>query len=392
MDETILSTVTTTVASVLAVGLVILKDIRSRRVLRREPHVNREYERGIYMDSILYGSRQDCIDQIRMSHVSFFELCKILAENNLIRETIHMSIKEQVLIFLHIIGHNVRFRVVGGRFYRSIRSIHRYFKVVLGGALTLYKHLIKQPDNSTPLKIRNSRRFYPYFKDCVGAIDGTHIRASVPVEIQGRFRGRKDQTTQNVLAGITFDVKFTYVLAGWEGSAHDSRVLNDALTRPGGFKIPEGKYYLGDAGYGNRNGILSPYRGVRYHLKEFSDHPPENEKELFNLRHSSLRTTIERGFGILKRRFRVLDAEPFWSFETQMEVVLACCVIHNHIMGVDPNDSIMEEAVCDVESQNQSGRVYQTRREVQEENREWTIKRDVICHAMWDDYKNRKNV
>jgi hypothetical protein len=195
-----------------------------------------------------------------------------------------------------------------------------------------------------------------------------------------------------VLAGITFDVKFTYVLAGWEGSAHDSRVLNDALTRPGGFKIPEGKYYLGDAGYGNRNGILSPYRGVRYHLKEFSDHPPENEKELFNLRHSSLRTTIERGFGILKRRFRVLDAEPFWSFETQVEVVLACCVIHNHIMGVDPNDSIMEEEVCDVESQNQSGRVYQTRREIQEESREWTIKRDVICHAMWEDYKNRENV
>jgi hypothetical protein len=96
-----------------------------------------------------------------------------------------------------------------------------------------------------------------------------------------------------VLAGITFDVKFTYVLAGWEESAHDSRVLNDALIRPGGFKIPEGKYYLDDAGYGNRNGILSPYRGVRYHLKEFSDHPPENEKKLFNLRHSSLRTTIE---------------------------------------------------------------------------------------------------
>ena len=35
-----------------------------------------------------------------------------------------------------------------------------------------------------------------------------------------------------------------------------------------------GKYYLGDAGYENRTGILSPYRKVRYHLQEFSDHPP----------------------------------------------------------------------------------------------------------------------
>ena len=61
----------------------------------------------------------------------------------------------------------------------------------------------------------------------------------MPPEIQGRFRGRKDGTTQNVLASINFDLKSTYVLARWEGSAHDSRVLNDAFARPGGFSIPE---------------------------------------------------------------------------------------------------------------------------------------------------------
>ena len=45
---------------------------------------------------------------------------------------------------------------------------------------------------------------------------------------------------QNVLVAISFDLKFTYVLAGWEGSAHDSCVLNDAFARPGGFSIPDG--------------------------------------------------------------------------------------------------------------------------------------------------------
>ena len=74
----------------------------------------------------------------------------------------------------------------------------------------------------------------------MGAIDGTLVRALVPTEMQGRFRGRKDGTIQNVLATITFDVKFSYVLAGWEGSAHDSRVLNDVLNRPRGLQIPKG--------------------------------------------------------------------------------------------------------------------------------------------------------
>ena len=82
------------------------------------------------------------------------------------------------------------------------------------------------------------------------------------------------------------------------------------------FLIYVGKYYFGDARYGNKNGILSSYRSVQYHLKESSDCPPENERELFNLRHFSLRTTIERGFGVLKKHFQVFDAKPFWSFET----------------------------------------------------------------------------
>jgi hypothetical protein len=73
----------------------------------------------------------------------------------------------------------------------------------------------------------------------VRVIDGTHVAANVPVEIQGKFRGRKDGTTQNVLAAITFDLKFIYVLARWEGSAHDSWVLGDALSRLSGLKIPE---------------------------------------------------------------------------------------------------------------------------------------------------------
>ena len=130
---------------------------------------------------------------------------------------------------------------------------------------------------------------------------------------------------------------------------------------------------------------MSPYRSVRYHLKEFSNRPPKNEQELFNLRHSSLRTTIEREFGMLKKRFQVLDAEPFWSFETQVKVVLAFCVIHNHIMEVDLSDYIMEVAMTQVESSGLQQET-QSHRESIEDSRVWNAKRDEICQAMWSDY------
>jgi hypothetical protein len=74
----------------------------------------------------------------------------------------------------------------------------------------------------------------------VGAIDGTHIHARVPSRMQVAFRGRKHHPTQNVLAAVDSDLKFTYVLAGWEGSTHDATILADALERPEGLVVPQG--------------------------------------------------------------------------------------------------------------------------------------------------------
>ncbi|PPD66145.1 hypothetical protein GOBAR_DD36978 [Gossypium barbadense] len=371
------------VASVLAFGAIWIKKLETRKEIASHPRVNRDYERENYINNILYSGDQYCIDVIRMRPIAFFNLCDILSRNNLLQSSKSVNIREQVVIFLHIIGHNVRFRVIGSRYYRSTQTVHHYFRVVLRAILKLYRLVIRLPDESTPSEIRNNPRFYPYSKDCIGALDGTHIRASVPLSMQGRFRSRKGGTTQNVLAAITFDLKFSYVLAGWEGSVHDSRILSDALSRTRGLRIPKGKYYLADAGYGIRIGCITPYRIVRYHLKEFGAEGPENVKELFNLRHSSLRITVERVFGILKKRFRVLDAEPFSNFQTQVDIVLTCCIIHNHIMGVDPSD-LLNQGLYEA---SESDSIIQTltEREERQEAREWSAKKDEIAQTMWTD-------
>jgi hypothetical protein len=78
---------------------------------------------------------------------------------------------------------------------------------------------------------------------------------------------------------------------------------------------------------------LPPYRGVKY-LSEFSNtNHPTNAKELFNLRHSSLRVTMNRAFGALKGRFKIIDNKSFHKYNTQVKLVLACCILHNWIIG-----------------------------------------------------------
>jgi hypothetical protein len=67
------------------------------------------------------------------------------------------------------------------------------------------------------------------------------VLAKVPRNQRATFLGRKHTTTQNILAAVDFDLRFTYVLAGWEGSAHDALILADALEREDGLKVPQGK-------------------------------------------------------------------------------------------------------------------------------------------------------
>ncbi|PHT94864.1 hypothetical protein T459_02746 [Capsicum annuum] len=85
------------------------------------------------------------------------------------------------------------------------------------------------------------------------------------LDIKRRKKGifKKGTTAQNT---INFNVKFTYVLACWEGFAHDSHILNDALKRLHGLQIPQDKYYLVDVGYELRRGFIPLYHRTRYQL------------------------------------------------------------------------------------------------------------------------------
>jgi hypothetical protein len=81
------------------------------------------------------------------------------------------------------------------------------------------------------------------------------------------WRNGKGWLSQNVLVVCDFDMQFRFVLPGWEGSAHDLRVLSDATGEPG-LTSPPGKYFISDAGYTNGDWILTPFRGVKYRLRE----------------------------------------------------------------------------------------------------------------------------
>ncbi|GKA93995.1 putative nuclease HARBI1, partial [Tanacetum coccineum] len=168
----------------------------------------------------------------------------------------------------------------------------------------------------------------------------------------------------------------------WEGTASDSRIIKDTLTRDDKLVIPEGKYYLVDGGLPHRGTLIAPYRGVRYHLKEYSSRAPQNPRELFNLRHSSLRNAIERAFGVLKKRFPIIRSttEPFYSSETQSDIFLGCCILDNFLLEEDRDKELEDEVINEALNATQE----------EEPNASRDIDRETnnkpIANEMWSDY------
>jgi hypothetical protein len=80
----------------------------------------------------------------------------------------------------------------------------------------LYQEVVRQPADhqAIPPEIASNPKLFPWFKDYVGAVDGTHIHAFVPASKASPWRNRKGFYSQNVFAACLFDLRFTFVYPG----------------------------------------------------------------------------------------------------------------------------------------------------------------------------------
>ncbi|GKC02494.1 putative nuclease HARBI1 [Tanacetum coccineum] len=85
---------------------------------------------------------------------------------------------------------------------------------------------------------------------------------------------------------------------------------------------------------------MVPYPKTRYHKSQFENEPPNNMQESFNRSHSSLRSAIERSFGILKKRWKILGKMPKYSVKNQLDIITAGFTLHNYIRNNDKEDTV----------------------------------------------------
>ncbi|KAH6766322.1 hypothetical protein C2S52_017305 [Perilla frutescens var. hirtella] len=129
--------------------------------------------------------------------------------------TKNMLVDEQVALTLHILAHHQKQRTINNNFERSGETISRNFRRVINSIISIQGELLKKPE---PIPDGCTDERWKWFKGCLGALDGTHIKVLVPKEDKPRYRTRKGEIATNVLGVCSQDMEFIYVLPGWEGS------------------------------------------------------------------------------------------------------------------------------------------------------------------------------
>jgi predicted chitinase len=111
---------------------------------------------------IFNSTDAECLAMLRIKRAPFFALSNLFRTRGLVKEISGCSVEEQVAMFLHVVGHNQRFRVVHQSFRRSLKTMSRVFHQVLYAIGEFRSEMIRPPSTTTHPKIVGSPRWHPY--------------------------------------------------------------------------------------------------------------------------------------------------------------------------------------------------------------------------------------
>lgn len=190
-----------------------------------------------------------------------------------------------------------------------------------------------------------SNEFYEKwnFPNCVGAMDGKHVRIQAPKNSGSEYYNYKNYFSVVLFAICDANYKFTYVDIGGYGSDSDSGMYSSshigAALNEGMIDLPEPeplpnlresafKYpfqFVGDEAFPLKPYLARPYGGRTLNV----------ERRIFNYRLSWARRVIENTFGIFVSKWRVFRQSINLKPSTVTIVIKAACCLHNYLIQCD---------------------------------------------------------
>ncbi|XP_069815805.1 uncharacterized protein [Dendropsophus ebraccatus] len=175
------------------------------------------------------------------------------------------------------------------------------------------------------------------FPNCIGALDGKHIRVQKPSNSGSLYFNYKHYFSVVLLALADSDYRFVVVDIGAYGSAADTGVFRasrigemlktnhlgipESRPLPGSSGPPAPFVIVADEGFGLQTHLLRPFprRGL------------DDRRRIFNYRLTRARRYVECAFGILSSKWRVMQSALQLTPDKVKKVIQACVILHNYV-------------------------------------------------------------
>ncbi|CAI6343745.1 unnamed protein product [Macrosiphum euphorbiae] len=215
-----------------------------------------------------------------------------------------------------------------------------------------------QPTNEKWIEISKQYYLKTNFPNCLGAIDGKHIRCKNPNNSGSNFYNYKKFFSIILMAVVDSNLCFTAIDVGAYGKEGDSSVFKNC---PFGKKLysnqlnipvpvclpnvndnPQPFVFIGDEAFALHINLLRPYPGRGLTLT----------RKVFNYRLSRARRMVECAFGVLANKWRILHTPIQVEPDFTDIIVKSCCMLHNFVRVRDGynNDDAETHSLDDVEA------------------------------------------
>lgn len=198
-----------------------------------------------------------------------------------------------------------------------------------------------QPTKETWLQISDVFYTKTNFPNCLGAIDGKHIRCKNPNNAGSLYFNYKKYFSIVLMAAVDANLNFIAIDVRAYGRESDPSVLRESSFGKKLYsnllQIPEPKtlpatenniqpfVFVADEAFGLHTNVLRPFPGRG--LNE--------TRRVFNYRLSRARRTVECAFGVLANKWRLLHSVILVGPEFCDDIVKACCILHNFVRKRD---------------------------------------------------------
>ncbi|XP_068122176.1 uncharacterized protein [Hyperolius riggenbachi] len=281
----------------------------------------------------------------RMSIGSFDRLLSLLEADLKKKDTkFRKSVTptERLLITLRFLATGQSFSAMHYEFRMGVTTIHRIVRttcvVIWNKLANLYMQF---PDKRKWEEV--SAKFYEQhqFPNCLGAIDGKHVRVVMPPHSGSHYFNYKKYFSIVLMAVADADSKFLYVDVGAYGGNSDSRIFRNSRFGQklisGNLDLPDDKpwpnttgpayphTFVADEAFGLSTNLMRPYaqQSLNY------------DRRIFNYRLSRARKVVECAFGIMTNKWRVFHTAMHLKPANAVAVIKAACILHNYVITLE---------------------------------------------------------